>query len=89
MLACQGDIGFNLVDEAVTADSPEGDFNLAWRNLKERLDPQDAADKLRLKEEFTKTKLSDWKENPEDWIIQFKIKRTKLIRIGHIISDKD
>ena len=29
VLACQGDIGFDLVDEAVTVNSPEGNANLA------------------------------------------------------------
>ena len=86
-LACQGDIGFDLVDETVTANLPGGDANLAWKKQKERFDPQDAADKTRLKEEFTNSKLSDWKENPEDWIMQLEIKRTKLKRMGHIISD--
>ena len=80
VLACQGDIGFDLVDETVIADLPEGDANLAWKKLKERFDSQDAADKVRLKEE---------NENPEDWITQLEIKRTKLKSMGHIISDKD
>ena len=47
------------MDEAVTADLPEGDANLAWKKQKERFDPQDAADKVRLKEEFTNFKISD------------------------------
>ena len=89
VLACQGDIGFDLVDKAVTADLPECDANLAWKKLKERFDPQDAADKVRFKEEITNSKLSDWKENPEDWITQLEIKRTKVKRMGHIISDED
>ena len=77
VLACQGDIGFDLVDEAVTVDLPEDDAILAWKKLKERFDPQDSADEVRLKEEFTNSKLSDWKENPEDWITQLENKRTK------------
>ena len=56
----------------------EGDANLAWNKLKERCDPQDAADKVRLKEEFTNSKLSNWKENPEDWIMQLEMRRAKL-----------
>ena len=39
VLACQGDIGFDLVDETVTADLLESDANLAWKKLKERFDP--------------------------------------------------
>ena len=66
VLACQGDIGFDLVDKAVTVDLPKGGLNLAWTKLKERFDPQDAGDKLRLKEKFTNSKLSDWRENLED-----------------------
>ena len=89
VISCQGDIGLDLVDEVVTANLPEGDANLAWKKLKERFDPQDAADKVRLKDEFTNSKLSDWKENLEDWITQLEIKMTKLKRMGQIISDKD
>ena len=89
VLACHADIGYDLVDEAVTTNLPEGDANLAWNKLKERFDPQDTADKFRLKGKFTRSKLSAWKENPEDSIMRLKIKRTKLKRINHIISDKD
>ena len=89
VLACLGYIWFDLVDEAVTANIPEGDANLAWKKLKKRFDPQNAADKVRLKEEFTNSKVSDWKKNLEDWIIQLEIKRTKLKRMGHIISGED
>ena len=65
---CQNDMEFDLMDEVVTANLPEGDANLAWKKLRERFDPQDASDKVRLKEEFMNSKVSDWKKNPEDWI---------------------
>lgn len=30
ILACEGEIGFVIVDEAVTGVLPEGDANMAW-----------------------------------------------------------
>ena len=39
VLVCQGDIGFDLVYEAVTVNLPEGDANLARKKLKERFAP--------------------------------------------------
>ena len=37
VLACQGDIGLDLVDEAVTANLPEGDANFGLEEAKRKI----------------------------------------------------
>ena len=40
ILACHGDIAFELVEKSVTKDLPDGDTHLAWNALKWKFDLQ-------------------------------------------------
>ena len=89
MLVCQGMISFAIVEKSVTDDLPNGDANLAWKKLKKKFNPQTSANKLKLKRKFTNSSLTDWKQDPDDWITELDILRTQLEEMGHMISDKD
>ena len=58
ILACSGEIGFSIVDEAVTEELPDGDAELAWKELQRRFEADTSADKVKLKKEFSTSKLS-------------------------------
>ena len=89
MLARQRTISFAIVEKLVTDDLPTGDANLAWKKLKKKFNPQTSANKLKFKRQFTKSSLTDWKQDPDNWITELDILQTQLEEIEHTISDKD
>ena len=89
VLACTGEIGFSIVDEAVTNDLPEGDARLAWTNLEKKFQPSSSANKVQLRREFNSSKLNSWKKDPDSWISKLEIKRKRLKKMGNDISDED
>ena len=89
ILACSGEIGFAIVDESVTKDLPDGDAELAWRELQRRFEPDTSADKVKLKREFNASKLSSWNKDPEVWISKLEVIRKRLKKMSNEISDED
>ena len=89
VLACSGDIGFAIVDEATSIDLPDGDARLAWINLEKKFQPSTSANKVQLRKEFNASKLKSWKQDPDEWITKLEIKRKRLIKMGTEINDED
>jgi len=89
ILACSGEIGFSIVDEAVTEELPDGDAELAWKELQRRFEPDTSADKVKLKKEFSTSKLTSWSKDPETWISKLEVIRKRLKKMGNEISDED
>ena len=88
ILACDGDIGFNIVDTAVTNDLPDGDAKLAWKNLHSKFMPKTSANKIQLMAEFANSSLSNWKRDPDMWINELEILRSRIRACGHTIDDE-
>ena len=82
-------VNFNLVDKAVSGDLPDGDAFQAWKILKDRHEPNTAANKVGLKLEFSQSKLSDVKKDPEEWVSELEIIKIKLANMKVQISEED
>ena len=89
VLACFGDIGFSIVDEAVIDELPDGDACLAWKNLEKKFQPSSSANKVQLRKQFNSSKLSDVLKDPDEWITKLEILRKRLKKMGTIINDED
>ena len=89
ILACVSEIGFAIVDESVTKELPDGDAELAWRELQRRFEPDTSADKVKLKKEFNASKLSNWNKDPKIWISKLEVIRKRMKKMSNEISDED
>ena len=89
VLACTGEIGFSIVDEAISDDYPEGDARRAWVNLEKKFQPSSSANKVQLRREFNSSKLKNWKKDPDSWISKLEIMRKRLKKMGNEMSDED
>ena len=69
---------FDLVDEAMTDDLPEGDSALAWRNLKTKYEGTSMTELMDLKKEFYSTKLNNADNDPDVWISSLEKLRKRL-----------
>ena len=89
ILSCQEDITFGIIDESISADFPDGDARLAWKNLQDKFEPNTGAAKVQLKQEFHQLKLSSVEEDPDVWLTQLELKRRRLKTLGATIEDDD
>jgi hypothetical protein len=64
----QGRVAFNLVENAVTPDHPEGNCKIDWDRLVNKYAPTSAPSYIQLKKEFANSKLKSAAHNPDDWI---------------------
>lgn len=88
LLACQDEVCFGVVDEAITEDQPEGDARKAWENLKAKFEPKTGATKVQLKLEFSQCKLAT-DQDADEWMSSLERLRQKLKVLGAIITDED
>ena len=89
ILSCQEEITFGIVDESISADFPDGDARLAWKNLQEKFEPNTGAAKVQLKQEFHQLKLGSVENDPDVWLTQLELKRRRLKNLGATIEDDD
>ena len=89
ILSCQEDIAFGIVDESVSAEFPDGDARLAWKNLLARYEPNTGAVKVQLKQEFHLMKLESADEDPDPWLTSLELKRRRLKTLGTNMEDED
>jgi len=89
ILSCQEDIAFGIVDESVSAEFPDGDARLAWKNLLARYEPNTGAMKVQLKQEFHLMKLESADEDPDPWLTSLELKRRRLKTLGTNMEDED
>ena len=88
LLSCQDDITFGMIDEAVSQVFAEGDAQMAWKNLKNRFEPNTGAAKVQLKMEFQQTNLGE-EEDPDEWITKLELIRRRLKTVGAAIQEED
>ena len=82
-------VNFNLVDKACTNDLPDGDARQAWENLLNKHEPSSAATKVNLKMELSQSKMTDIKNDPDEWVTGLELLRIKLSKLKVKISDVD
>ena len=89
ILSCQEDISFGIIDESVTVAFPDGDARVAWKNLKDRYEPNTGAAKVQAKQEFQQLKLASSDDDPDPWLTNLELKRRRLKTLGTNIEDDD
>ena len=89
ILSCQEDISFGIIDESVSTTYPNGDARVAWKNLRDRFEPNTGAAKVQLKQEFHQLKLSSVDEDPDPWMTTLELKRRRLKTLGATMEDDD
>lgn len=73
-----GKVAFNLVDNAVTPENPDGNCKIAWDRLVNKYAPKTAPSYIHLKKEFANSKLKSAAHNPDDWITDLEFLRTQM-----------
>ena len=68
LLACQDEVSFGAVDEAITEELPGGDAAKAWANLVAKYEPTTSGNLVLLKKEFVTTRLELAEQDPDEWI---------------------
>ena len=89
LMACEDEVSFGAVDEALTKDLPKGDARQAWLNLQAKYESTTAASKKQLKKEFHTSSLNDVTKDPDEWITNLERMRIRLKAMKHEISDED
>ena len=89
ILACDGDVAFSIVETSISTDLPDGDAKVAWKNLHTKFMPQTSANKVQLMAKFANSSLKSWKKDPDEWINDLEILRSRIKDCGHAINDDD
>ena len=87
ILANAHQVAFNLVDQAVSDELPDGDAKLAWDRLKGKYDSSSASTMVQLSKKFMDLKLTNSKTDPEEWIVELEILRARLERTSYKITE--
>ena len=77
----QGRIAFNLVDNCVTDDQPEGNCKIAWERLVHKYAPKTAPSYIQLKKDFANSKLRSADANPDEWMTDLESLRTEMNKV--------
>lgn len=78
-----------LIDQAKTADLPEGDANKAWKNLINKHAPKTTASKVAIKTAFLQSKLVNVKTDPDVWIANLERMKAELTVMKDTMTDED
>ena len=81
-------IAFNIVDKATTTDLLDGDAALVWERLSRKYDSKLATTVANLSREFNNAELTSLSIDPEDWIVELEILKTRLDEMDFPITDK-
>ena len=73
VLANQTAVAFNLIDNAVSTDLPDGDAAKAWKALNKKFDSTSSSTLVSLSELFHSSALTDIWTDPEEWIVELEI----------------
>ena len=84
-----GRVAFNLVRLAKTRDFADGDAKLAWARLQNKYATKSAPSLMALKKEFTNSRLTNKKDDPDVWITNLEDLRVKMELQGSSMSDID
>ena len=76
-----GKTAFNLVDNCVTSDQPDGNCKLAWERLTSKYQPRSTPSYIQLKKDFANSKLSSLDTRPDEWMSELESLRTEMNKI--------
>ena len=81
------DVSFGLVDELTSSTCPEGDARLAWTKLESKFESQTSASRVKLMNQFTSNRLKKLAQDPDVWISELELIRTRLSKMGTTLDD--
>ena len=87
LLDMSDDISFGLVDESTTSLCPDGDAFLAWTKLQQKYESQTSASRVKLMNQFTNNKLKKLSKDPDEWIAELELTRSRLKKMGTEIDE--
>ena len=76
-----GKTAFNLVDNCVTSDQPDGNCKLAWERLTSKYQPESTPSYIQLKKDFANSKLSSLDTRLDEWMSELESLRTEMNKI--------
>ena len=88
LLAMTETISFGLVDESKSAICPEGDAAKAWGKLMKRFESKTSASKVKLMGQLHASKLTKKSKDPEVWISELELLRSRLAEMGTTVDDE-
>ena len=88
LLAMTETISFGLVDESKSAICPEGDAAKAWGKLMRRFESKTSASKVKLMGQLHASKLTKKSKDPEVWISELELLRSRLAEMGTTVDDE-
>ena len=87
LLAMTDDVSFGLVDESTSTLCPDGDAAMAWTKLQSKYESQTSASRVKLMNQFTNNKLRKLSQDPDVWISELELIRTRLKKMGSDIDE--
>ena len=87
LLSMKDDVSFGLVDESTSSACPEGDARLAWTKLESKFESQTSASRVKLMNQFTSNRLRKMSQDPDVWISELELIRTRLKKMGTTLDD--
>jgi hypothetical protein len=88
LLSCNG-MAFGCVEEARTEKHPEGDAYQAMKNLFEKYQAETMAEKVELKRDFAKAKMTSGTMDPDVWFVELEYLKQRLRSMDCILSEED
>ena len=80
-------VSFRLVDESTTSVYPDGDAFMAWSKLQQKFESQTSASRVKLMNQFTNNKLKKLSKDPDEWIAELELTRSRLKKMGTEIEE--
>ena len=80
-------VSFGLVDELISLPCPDGDANVAWTKICKNYENSTGATKVKMIGQFNDPTLNKLSKDPDSWISELELLRTRLKKIGTDIGD--
>jgi len=86
-----GKVAFNLVKNCKSESYPEGNCKLAWDRLTNKYAPKTAPSYIKLKKDFTNSRLDSAEEDPDEWLTNLESLRNEMdaVNISGKMGDLD
>jgi len=89
LISCESDAAFGIVHTSRSEGHPEGDACLAWTKLRNKYEPTTKSNLIKVKKEFTQSKLESVEIDPDNWIKDLVNMKRKLEIMGSPMSELD
>ena len=87
--SASGRVAFNLVRLSKNIDHADGDAKMAWARLRNKYATKSAPSLMALKKEFTNSRLTNRKEDPDIWIGNLEDLKIRIEQQGSKVEDVD